>query len=468
MQPDSDNGLSAMLVFFYVLLAGYNLVEGATKQSSQQMKELDSLCSELGSIKKLSQLEQLIDALVKVMKDVNYIDYQKYSHRNDYWKRSLFHTRPCLVQADAIVELEPIIKERDNVCKSSHINKIEDYHKKYIKSKQLAPPSYQKPITSNFFHLYAGQVAIICKQNLLQSLNLANEKLFNSDSYAKFMPWLSKEDTCEATKISDTLQQETERQCNARRALSSVKSVYELVDSIDRDQESIAKMVAKLKEDSNRVADSQLETDGQHSGIEFILMVPEHDKQPVKDILKSCSDFRPIYENTVLPIVRLISLGIDPDFEKFDQKFDAKCREEKLVQKWFSITLICNSMLKSRLPDSANDAGNNTPSMMSQHGLIIVDGKQQQNLNDETNHEPPGFLSYPIEDDLWIGKFISSRLGRLKSNFIRNIVKTFKINELLNNVVYQKTVKSAKTFSISSILVVLTLMGIDGTLFLPV
>lgn len=466
MQSDNVKS-SAMLVFFYVLLAGFNLVECAAKQSPEQIKELDSLCYELGSIKKLSQVEQLIDVLKKVMKDVNYIDYKKYSHWNDYWKRSIYHTRPCLMQANAIVDLEPIIGERANVCKSSHINKIEDYHRKYIKSIQSTASSHQKPITSNFFHLYAGQVAIICKQNLLQSLNNANDKLFDADSYAKFMPWLSEEGTCEANKIPETLQHGSERQCNARRALSSVKSVYELVDSLDKDQESMARMLAKLKEGNNKAVEGQLETDRQRSKIEFILMVPEHDKQPVKDVLKSCSDFRPIYENTVLPIVRLISLGIDPDFEKFDRKFDAKCREEKIVQRWFSITLVCNSMLKSRLSDSANDTGNGTPDVVNQHGLVIVDGKQEQAENDATNNEPPEFLSYPIEDELWVGKFMSSHLGRLKSSFIKNIVKTFKINELLNNVVYQKTVKNAKTFSITSILVVLTLMGIDGTLFLP-
>lgn len=468
----------AAIINLYVFLASSNLVD-CFNQS--QMKHLGSLCNELKTIKKLSEMDQLIKVLKEVMKDVDYIEYQKYSHWNEYWKQTFDHSRPCLAQADAIVNLNPIIIERENVCKSNHITKIEAYYEKYLKNKLTTHCNQPKPITSDFFFLYAGQVAIICKQNLLKSLNLADEKLFNDDSYAKVMPWQSnQENICKTIDLNHNAisptnkkpsnqREETQRLCSARQALSGAKNVYELVESIDRDEQTMIRMVTGFEDDS-KAADSLNNINLEDSNeTEYILVVPEHDKQTIEEILKTCLKFKPVYENTVLSIVRLISMGIDPDFKKFNRRFDLKCQQEKLIQQWFSITLICNSMLKSRLADDANDVdgGNDISKLDGQHGFIIVEEERHQ---DEENNsfleEPLSFLSYPIEDELWIGKFLPSRIGRLKTKFIKNIVKTFKINQLLNNVVFQKTIKRVKRVTISLILVVLTLMGINGALFL--
>lgn len=467
-------------------------------------ESLDKLCGEIHNIKELSQMQELIDSVKLAMSEMSYLDYQKLisSGGNRYFKLALHPSRQCLEQAAAIMDLAPIIAERENVCQAGHINKLAAYKSKHLtsngKNDKVKYREDVNPITEEFFSIYLNQVAYTCKQNLLAALTEADKRVGGFENYAKVLPWIKNSEGCTLddavldaagddydvfglSGYGKSSKSARDRRCEAIRALSSIKKVKELVEALE-DNEKQQQQVGKLEvangsisatktPQANEAKREQSQSDG--SGLteteesakkkdEFILVVPEHKYSAIEDMMRTCSMFEQVYTHTVMPIVQLNLMNVDPSLQNFNKAFDHQCLNEELIQRWFSITLICKPLLNSRLTSKSDATGQANQT----NGLIVVKSKNYLTKPIELGKgEPPSYLSYPIEDDLWIGKHKPSSLAKMKSKFITRVVKTFRINKLVNSIVWRKSFKEDRKVSISLILVVLTLIGLDGSFF---
>lgn len=491
-------------------------IQGATiEERLKDEIELDKLCSDIQHIKTLSQMELLIHSVKKVMSEISYYDYQKLATAgwDRYFKLGLHPSLQCLEQADAIVDLGPIIAERENVCHANHISKLAAYKNKYLKSEaanlKVKRREDYHPLTEEFFSIYLNQVAYICRQNLLIALQLADKQVGGQENYAKVLPWIiNNNDGCILDdSVLDAAEDDfdvfglsgygrpakdvRDIRCNAIKALSSIKKINELVEALEeneKQQQQVNRLVldngSVTASSTNQVkneivgeqqtliskTDESDESETCQTNDKFILVVPEQKYNTVESMMQVCTIFEQVYMHTVMPIVQLTLLGAYPNVHNYNKAFDHQCLEEELIQRWFSITLICKPLLNSRLARKSTDTSNRG----NKNGLVVVENKGcptkstdliSRKPSELNQIEPPAYLSYPIEDDLWIGKHNPSRLANMKSRFITKMVRTFKINKLVNSVVWRKNAKKDRKVSISLILVILTLIGIDGSIF---
>lgn len=432
---------------------------GRCSTSSQLSKMNDEeafeyLCASINKIDHISTMNRLINATraVKAKSVENNIRYHKRC-ATFAWSDPVTwswicgdRNKSCLVQADAILALEDIINEQKNVCSKSHIDKVAAYKKRYTKK--------GFKLTKSFFTLYANQLSVICKQHLLRSLKTADEQLISRESYEKVTLWLRPDKDCDKITEDADLEQDnlitaereirkTKAHCQAAKALTSMKNINDLVEAIGSEPDEMVKTESygsKHKTSYNRF---------------FVLLVADNMRTQIEDILNTCSKFEQVYQHTVMPIVRLAQMGYNPEY----QNLDKRSQEEFLIQNWFSITLVCNSILSARLADSAYQKEFATLMAKNEHGIIIVDPVNDFGSNvDETGD----YFKCPIDDELWIKAYLPGTLRRTTSLFVKNIMKSFKIDDLSQNVVFKRRISKGTNYMLKLIFISLAFAGLGS------
>lgn len=460
----------------------------------QDNKKLAELCQRAPNMKRISDMQQLIAQLKHSIKSMDANEWQRKINGSATlkWVDPLKVTsqsvlQVCLEQAESFVDLETILAEQDNVCKRSHIDALDAYHRKHLvvvaansggssgdgaQVSAVVVTRRKQMLVKRFFKLYANQVAFTCKQNLLRSLRQAEEQFVPDKSLQRVMPWLKHMNGC-ASLDQQQQQQETEQaaaaadeeesiRCRATEALSSINDIHALVEAMRRGGDAEHQAGADLVQTISST------TDAADAG--FILLIPNHMRPIVSQMMDSCARLERVYANTIMPIVRLAQNGYDPHYEAFD----AKCAQEKLIQKWFAITLICNSLLSSRLADQDvqaelqkelaivdddGDESNNKPD------VIVVDHRADEEArNCEAESELLRVMQNNIEDELWVAKYIPSKLNRITSDIVHKMMQKFKLDELLQNVVFRNRVKYARDVVIKLIFIGLALVGINAAI----
>lgn len=401
-------------------------------------RKLEVICTGIKSFKHLSEMENLIGEIKK-----HGIDLFRSNRPTSSWTSYLGfsdHLKLCIDQLDAILDLEPLIKERNNVCKSSHIDKIEAYKTKHLPD--IIGSIKQSKITKNFFYLYSAQVSVICKKNLLQSLNLANNNFITKANYESVMPWLKNKSLCKQTdsNIRGPSDQEQIR-CDAIEVLNSIRSISELSEimrnttqqwqQINFLQDLFPSMYEQTGLSSNKSINDSYTSDGDSTK----LILPETMRPELEIMIDTCSKCRKVYANTIMPIVRLASLGINPKYRNFDRK----CHDEELIQRWLTVTAICQTMLHSSFADEKlmNAIHNNRDTKTS---VVLVTGDSSSG-NQKDEIEVPEFFSNEIENKLWIAKYLPNSFTKLRTEFTTKLVKTFKLNHLNDGVIFDESVK---------------------------
>lgn len=411
--------------------------------------ELSQLFSKVVETKRISEMQQLIDTAHQISANFKHTNSSQANHLSascGSWMGTDRKEDAVMQHIKAIIDLGPILSEREDVCKTSHIDMVEAYKEKHL------DPGFK--ITKSFFNLYTNQVSFECKRNLWHALNVADSEYVDQDDYIRVMPWQTAE-TCfrDLEKDKDHLAEGyikiARERCNAIMALTSTKGINELTEVL------ISIKSTALEGQNSRTNAPEL----------FTLLIPEKIRPSIEEMRSACKRLELIYAKTILPIVRLLNMGFDPDY----QKFNRKCKTEPLIQRWFSVTVICTSMMNSRLGPSAANHG---------AGLIVVGDDNLEtagsanetsstesegaalNLN-EKKPLPKDLYMYPIEDELWIGKYQPSRLKKLTTRYVHNIMKAFKLDKLHTNVVFKRRINRVKGVIISLLLLQLTLLGIN-------
>ena len=451
-----------LLALASCLYLGWALICHESARMRQNEGALGQLCRNIFNIKQISQMEKLIHLLKEVIKGKDFVRHQQDAKRQSIWCLGMNFSLPCIEQADAIVDLENVIGERENICESRHIDKIDAYYRRYLSPDDI----YTVSLTKKFFSLYANQVSFLCKSNLLKSLRIVDRQFFTQDDYNKVIPWILHSDDCRlpeelnsivepliAGSSNGTSDQQQNLHCLARKALeSSINSVNDLVEAFEHDA-------------SDEAPEQQLESNVANSkSTNLILVIPETRHEIVEGMLKTCKKFKLAYSHTVMPIVRLVQMGFDPSFKNFNRE----CYRSQLIQRWLTITLVCHSLLGSRLANEEyrefqNNAG------VKERSLIIVDNgnadgervEVDQIQGDQAN-AILNTLRNEIEDELWVYKYMPSRFSKIKSGILRKMYKIFNIGELDDHIVFRRRVADAKRYVVKLVLVGLALAGVKA------
>lgn len=404
-------------------------------------ESLIALCRKVSSMKHLSQVEALIFSLKRVLRFEN----ADATMRKQSWNLMPNPMKSCIEDKDAILDLEEIIKERANVCKSTHLDKIEAYQEKWID----VGPHIKPKVTRQFFRRYANQVSFNCRRNLLHWLNEAELRFFSEKNrdYSTILPWFARKNTCTKQQIDGELMNKgevksigdltiEEKRCLASETLS-VKSIGELVETLHHEKNGKK----------------------QHDAALFLL-VPSiyHDKLDL--ILASCASVEPIFRETILPIVRLAQMDYYPDFKEFEKK----CETERVIQEWFSITLICSSLLDSKIIDDKKYS--DFDPYIKQKIVVIVDNDGYGNngaAEAETQATAPSlFIENPIEDELFLSRYNPNRLSKIKESFFNKVFKVLKIEDVKSRIVFRKRVSDTNHVVRSVVLASLIILGLNS------
>lgn len=416
--------------------------DGEIASLQQAEKRLTSLCRDISSITNLKTMQQLIDSLKTVSSKRLEIK------RTNSWSFFNYDRMvPCLDNANSIIELEPLISERVNVCKPSHIDLIEAYQKAHTRNK----------LTRKFFKIYAYQVSTICKQNMARNLVEA-EKGLTEDIFEKAMPWVASGDSCDTNmrsdKLEDAFKQEYSDQhikCMAIEAISSLDNINELVDVMRNDQrlnEDIQSVEGGAKTDSKTRAGTFLisrEPTRKQIYMNLYDLIPRDAKSSVDEMVATCKELEAIYQQTVMPIVRLAMIGYDLGHIKFDRK----CQKEKSIQRWFSVTLICNSILQSS-PSFEEGVESDSETVKT-----VRDSRGQE--KNEFEESIPSWQNNPIEDDLKIAKNIPSSFSRFTTRFVENIDRLLESKQLTSKMSVKDAIRKAGSVAAKVIFVILAI-----------
>lgn len=458
---------STVAVLFLVGLSRQLSVLGG----SDVEEELDRACRGLSEANKISQIEEII-RLLKKPRGVK----KPPPEPSTGWLVSKFRKfsskGTCRTQADSFLDLEPILAEKQNVCLKSHIDRLEAYNRKHFSS-----------LTSNklvydFFKSYAYQVSFICKQHLWRSLNIANEKYVKQEDYEKVMPWLSSNKNCqvfEKQKKGKRTSPEMIR-CEAINAIAKIDTYTELADALEADTHSPASTVYPFVATEAAPATGTTEipvststalnmtapfqTTAQQERL--FLVLPKDKRVVVEDMLEACDKFEAIYDQTVMPIIRMAQMGYDVVFKNFLRK----CAEEELIRRWFSITLICKSMRATSVADNHYVDKYNEESNIAQGDenkcIIVQDIVNTDNEKPRNKLPEKSLFDNPIDDEIWISDFIPGRLGQFQTDISRRISKALHIEEMDKYVLFKRNVKYVRDSSVKLTIVGLSLIGINA------
>lgn len=440
--------------------------------------ELAKLCGKVHSIKKISEMRKLIKSL-KTLTDNGETPHSHSKSPLRYLTPK--PSEPCLAQAPAFLDLGDIIDEKVNVCSSDHVTKLEHYYdehlRSYMTSSTLSPLHLighdSRPLTLRFFMWYAKQVSFACKSNFFRSLRIVEEANIVSDyDFELALPWLSRADfmTSEHTPFEkDSSQHEhhqqppltkkrAHQQSKARSALEELTDIDELAILLNSDDAVLAMNEQQQQQPeapagaTSANMDSNDDSGADDANQNVVLLVPESRMKMVTDITMACSKFKPIYEQVVMPIVRLARLGASPEFDKFEEA----CKKKPEAKKWFGLTLVCETMLKSRLVKANKDEH------VKEDGLVVVGECDEAKISCEQietknygSHVPSlieqkvkGMLRIKIEDELWISKYDKTPIRRLTDNFEKKWIKTFNIDNVHDHVNFIHMREHAKRVSV--------------------
>lgn len=448
------------LTLLLLILSCFQGVSAESLTSEQAEARLVTLCRGISNFDELSQMQELIDLVKSVSNQKNYAEYQKKNSWN-FLSSDALRAGGCLHQADSIYALGPLLEERQNVCKPSHIDLIEDYKRRYIDSKLAT-------LTKKFFKIYAYQVSEICKQNMASSLIEVEKQFISEESFEKVMPWLKIKPVCrdKYDVVPDLIQSEKDDpkedlRCGALDALSSLKSINDLTVALNEDNKKVIDDVEPIDMGSTSEPAShedKSQSDPTRAGntrkSQFYPLMSTDVKMKLEDMVNVCTRFEQVYANVIIPIVRLASMGLD----LVNRKFNQKCFEEKRIQRWFAVTLVCSSILNLHPIKPEQDHErielNSEMKMPADHDV----GVGVKSDVSSSSILPSLWLLNSIENKLDISQHVPGKLSNLKSKFVKNIVNLIESNETIRRVVHSAAWK--KTVRILGLmgLVVLTLV----------
>jgi hypothetical protein len=421
--------------------------------SPSEIIDFATMCSGIKKIREISKMHELITKLKQF----------KNAHETSITKRVRSKLEPCVNKAESIISLEGIIEKKHGVCSSQHVDMIESYYNEYIKNFVTANSLVAKtkmlgqrramPLTMNFFSLYANQVSVHCKKHMRLSLSrIEKEGVVSKEDLDMASTWLTPTEAAECEYVPNRFaslnaNQESSvggssgnrikggpevskkakvKSCEIRSFLSNLSNINELALLIDSDKAALSfDLSSEGTHDAtdNIPTRARINKDGDDD--ELFVVIPADRMKMMADISTVCLRFRPIYRETVMPVVRLALMGAAYEYKEFDEI----SATSPILKKWFGLTIVCETVLKSHLVkkgDKHHDSNGES--------YIVVDGQcegtndcapfiaKQSDPNASLDVEEKTnrilselYLESPIENNLWIHEYGPSKLSPNKT-----------------------------------------------------
>lgn len=275
---------------------------------------------------------------------------------------------------DFLLGLRELIDlSRGNVCSPEKINKLQAIHRKYISSRDQEDSHEQdhrqhiSQALSLFFVHYAYEVAFTCRRSLENELQQNQQvKLITQDE-------LMDDDPLSAGQLLAKLYKQFSW-FRAPDSLEDVLLMWELLDGSKDDDDDTKPEGEKDKPT----------TGGQTGGEQARLFVKIRHAQSMNLFQSKCKHkFKPIYEQLILPSVRLANLGYATGDLAENTKTNKPGEEAQLLRRqWFGLTQICEIILPIRfVPDRR----------MSSDQMMLIKRREAEQMESYRSLDGPGF-----------------------------------------------------------------------------
>lgn len=286
---------------------------------------------------------------------------------------------------DIVADLNLVLKTRpDNVCSEEKVSAIERFHNKHLSTSSNVAVDLVKaraeadrhPMLNLFFMYYVMEVSAICKNSVLEQLQLAHGEFeFTEDEYelvgennslAHLLSGISGY-LAPPDKLSD---------------LDDIVYLWDLlghgiVGKIIRSTLLVADDDEQQQQQQQPTQDDQIDPE---TGAPIRILLKVKDGQTAKLIQSKCLNrFRPIYSKIIVPVTRLSNLGYFGDFSNNqNSKEKSALLNNELLKKWYNLVQVCEALRPIKFYEDpsldANDA-------------VIMTMKEAQQLDGETQIE---------------------------------------------------------------------------------
>ena len=495
-----------------------SLLQFQSEDNTEAVDSLKTLCHRKQPITSLSEMRKLVAAL-RALRGQHGAQFSpsRFSWSARVATSGRSSLEQCLRHMHNLLDLEELLDESEtaDVCSARHVDKIERY---------LA--AHRQPagfwLLDEFVKLYAEQVAFRCKSSLLHSLGVAAKLgLADEQDLVRAVPWLARQDGQCQLGASGQLDELLEREARAARlatnglasqqqssashqqqrsaarldlclarSLLTLTSVQELAELTSQDRSSKHSLMERVtgvggpptgagqpRAEGGQAAELPAAAAEQEQQL-YLLVVPEGQTPVIEGMLAACRRLRPVYENTIMPIVRLIRLGFDPPFATFDRV----CQTNQMVQNWLAAVALCDALLGSRLELAKRDSLGQLFHEEAQ-GLLLVDeldGSKEEQQQPETvdgegqSLQGSSSLSYAqivaalpkigLDDELWLHKYRKTKFGAFRDTVRQRFMKAFNVISISDHVIFRRRVKDLANFSFRLLLVALAVVLVSSTL----
>lgn len=227
----------------------------------------------------------------------------------------------CKRQLRSIIDLESIVSVTNKVCDSEHIDRMVDYHDRYLLKSHA--------ITAQFFKLYAVQVSYTCKMNIKKNLSAAQSEM----------------------------QQLTKVLTQARNAISNDSNLKTNLQMISSQTNEPASANVKPKTREELVMDEFRDLLTQSARVEDVLAYKQQDclkaskekahpsisKRKLDVFMKSaliCHRLSRYYSGSILSLARLANHGYTAKIDKLDEEL----AQSRHFKDWLIAVQICEPL----------------------------------------------------------------------------------------------------------------------------
>lgn len=250
---------------------------------------------------------------------------------------------------------------KENVCSPQKIDLIEKFHEEFIAKHAKIPYLFL-----GYFKNYALAISAICKRSLISNVQQLVGKISDDEMQFGANQFFQKLDA----------------------KFKSLKGPVKASNDFD-DVQLIWNVINKhLLNDPSLSLDNYLDSsEGQQSKR---ISIKRADAEQIRDVQQRCRRrFKPIYEQLVIPVIRLAQLGYSAKNELLWPEELQKIRSSPLIARWYRIAYICESVLPVQVFDDDSLVEDATV-LLSRQEVSQLEQVDEQETIEEEQFEPSG------------------------------------------------------------------------------
>lgn len=324
----------------------------------------------------------------------------------------------------------------ENVCGEKKISAIESFHRQFISTTKADMSIRDKgshdlipKILRNFFVVYAEEVSRVCKENLVNNLELdIKDKLLNEKDYSFDL----------SDDFIDRLSKKMITFFHEIHSYDDAVVPWLLLPHSDVKTKKVSRSLIVNKKDDR-------------TGETIRMFIVTKNPNVLVKLQQSCRNkFRPVYEQIITPIIRLADLGYSFTSSKLKAE-ERLLKNNQYVQMWYTIYQFCETLLPIKFyqgeelggDDSAIFTEDEIGPYEKAEALLIEDEQHETKIEYEpVRNKLDQVDKLPLSESaeaLKLAKRVKSNSSARRRNLMKFLVRTVRV--------LKKTIKSKFMFS---------------------